>query len=362
MEPVHGIHLGLVVSDVADPEGRNRVQVYVPYLSNTLYTGVNQELKDMSFKSPADLTKFGLWDKLKKILPWAEAAAPCFGGSSGMFNSSTGAGAVNSGSTFNAGGNDVDVTKELPNSTSNTTPTGNRQTETKNEYFNDSFINFIKSKEGFSAKAYRDNLQYSVGYGTVATSPNEVITETEAEARLVSELSQAASETDRRLASRNIELNQYQKEALYSYTYNRGAGGLDQLLKNSNSDWGSISANMPVYWGSYTPAQDGLINRRNDEVQYANSGGTSFNSPTSTSSTKLVRIADRSASDIYATNIGTPGSPSGTFSTPLPGDKVWVFFLGGDIQRPVYFAKAIEPADAYATAGEPPTGVNTSFA
>lgn len=358
MEPVHGMHLGLVVSDIADPEGRNRVQVYVPHLSNTLYEGINKELKDISFKSPADLKNNDLWNKLKKILPWAEAAAPCFGGSSGLFNSSTGGGAVNSGSTFNPGGNDVDVTKELPNGTRNMDPLGNIPSESASNNFSNSFVNFIKSKEGFSSKAYQDGSQWSIGYGTRASGPNEVITESEAENRLASELSQAASQTDQRLASRNIQLTQYQKEALYSYTYNRGAGGLDQLLNNSDGNWQSISNNMPLYWGSNTSAQKGLINRRNAEVAYANSGGTVIDSNVdnnSTPTTKLVRIVDRAAADIKATNTGTPGSPPGVFSTPLPGDKVWVFFLGGDIQRPVYFAKAIEPADSKAMAGGDPT-------
>lgn len=48
----------------------------------------------------------------------------------------------------------------------------------------DKIAEYIKKKEGFSAKAYKDNTQYTNGYGTAATSPEEVITKIEAEKRL----------------------------------------------------------------------------------------------------------------------------------------------------------------------------------
>jgi phage gp45-like len=50
-------------------------------------------------------------------------------------------------------------------------------------------------------------------------------------------------------------------------------------------------------------------------------------------------------------NIGIPGSAVGTFSTPVPGSKVFVFFMGGDVQKPVYFAQAINPSDIKAITG-----------
>jgi len=42
--------------------------------------------------------------------------------------------------------------------------------------------------------------------------------------------------------------------------------------------------------------------------------------------------------------IGGTDAPKGSFSTPIAGAKVWVFFHGGDTQRPVYFASSPEPA------------------
>jgi hypothetical protein len=41
---------------------------------------------------------------------------------------------------------------------------------------------------------------------------------------------------------------------------------------------------------------------------------------------------------------GGTGSPNGTFSIPNVGAKVWVFFYGGDIQKPVYFGSVVEPS------------------
>lgn len=45
-------------------------------------------------------------------------------------------------------------------------------------------VDLIKKFEGFSPKAYWDYYHYSIGYGTRANSPDEVITQQEAEIRL----------------------------------------------------------------------------------------------------------------------------------------------------------------------------------
>ena len=55
--------------------------------------------------------------------------------------------------------------------------------------------------------------------------------------------------------------------------------------------------------------------------------------------------------------IGGRGSAKGMFAVPRAGAKVWVFFHGGDPQRPVYFAQNTEPAAwkaAYQTASPSP--------
>ena len=45
-------------------------------------------------------------------------------------------------------------------------------------------VSFLKKKEGYSSDSYWDHKQHSIGYGTKANFPGEVIDEAEAEARL----------------------------------------------------------------------------------------------------------------------------------------------------------------------------------
>lgn len=48
------------------------------------------------------------------------------------------------------------------------------------------------------------------------------------------------------------------------------------------------------------------------------------------------------------------GTPEGVFSVPKCGSRVWVFFHGGDIQKPVYFAYSLAPTDHQNFYGNPP--------
>ena len=58
-------------------------------------------------------------------------------------------------------------------------------------------------------------------------------------------------------------------------------------------------------------------------------------------------------------NVGYSGRPHGIFSFPRMGAKLWAFFYGGDIQRPVYFAAAYEPDSIrYATGAASPSSKN----
>ncbi len=48
--------------------------------------------------------------------------------------------------------------------------------------------------------------------------------------------------------------------------------------------------------------------------------------------------------DAYGSIDGSrTGAAMGFTSIPYMGSKVWVFFIGGDVQRPVYFASVYEP-------------------
>ena len=79
------MYLGMVI-DNNDPEFRGRIQVFIPHIMPTLYEGWNKEGKDITINCVGDNMPQGLTseivDKLKKILPWAEAASPIVGQSS----------------------------------------------------------------------------------------------------------------------------------------------------------------------------------------------------------------------------------------------------------------------------------------
>lgn len=85
MKTYFGNHVGIVI-DNNDPEHRGRVQVFVPHIMPTLYEDWNKKGEDIRIKCVADNVPEGLTseivEKLKKILPWAEAASPIIGQSS----------------------------------------------------------------------------------------------------------------------------------------------------------------------------------------------------------------------------------------------------------------------------------------
>ena len=93
MKKYYGNYIGLVVEDY-DPEFRNRVKIFVPAVSTTLLSKINTKRKDLSIGAlginlPNHLDD-DAYQELVKILPWAECAAPLFGGgTSSHFNRAT---------------------------------------------------------------------------------------------------------------------------------------------------------------------------------------------------------------------------------------------------------------------------------
>lgn len=94
MKTYYGNYLGICVYD-QDPEFRGRVKIFVPHIMPTLYDNWNQTGKNVTIETVGDNVINGLEtpiiDRLKKILPWAECAAPVVGGSTvGSYVPSTG--------------------------------------------------------------------------------------------------------------------------------------------------------------------------------------------------------------------------------------------------------------------------------
>jgi len=96
MKKYFGNYVGLVIQN-NDPEHRGRVKIFVPHISATIYDNWNKpvdgEVKDKNFVFPdrdtnPDLDK--IIEDLKDVLPWADCAAPLFGGNaSGRYNAFT---------------------------------------------------------------------------------------------------------------------------------------------------------------------------------------------------------------------------------------------------------------------------------
>lgn len=83
MKKIYGNHIGIVISDAGeDPENRGRCQIFIPHISNTLFKDWNENLNDIDFNH-LDKINPAIIQRLKLVLPWAECAAPIFGGSTG---------------------------------------------------------------------------------------------------------------------------------------------------------------------------------------------------------------------------------------------------------------------------------------
>lgn len=77
---------------------------------------------------------------------------------------------------------------------------------------------YIKKKEGFRSHAYKDNTQYSIGYGTKAKSEDEIITVEEANIRLYHHIQQVIIPSFDGVIFQNVE----QVHSAIDFSYNLG--------------------------------------------------------------------------------------------------------------------------------------------
>ena len=114
-------------------------------------------------------------------------------------------------------------------------------------------VDMIKDMEGFSAEPYWDVSQWSVGYGSgcgtdKSNKPDIVLTEEEAEAMLMEDLSKKYGKTvNDYCSSIGRQPNQQQFDALVDFTYNLGGSWTDgcwltRWLENPTTEMDFVNA------------------------------------------------------------------------------------------------------------------------
>ena len=131
---------------------------------------------------------------------------------------------------------------------------------------NNEGLALIKQFEGCSLKAYKlaGEQYYTIGYGHSfdnTITATTVWTQKQAEDALVKDLQKYCKYVDDVELTKFKNLNSNQCNALMSYCYNRGAGGLRQLVTNSKSIE-EMGNNIVIYWGSAMRYKTGLVRRR----------------------------------------------------------------------------------------------------
>jgi len=148
-------------------------------------------------------------------------------------------------------------------------PSGQKVSQISDTTFNDAaskdLVSFLKAKEGYSSKSYWDHKQHSIGYGTKANYPGEVIDEQEAEARLSQNIAKYRGYVLEKEKQYGYTWNERQRDALTSFAYNLGPGGLDQLTNNGTRDNETIANKMLLYNKASGQTIDALATRRQEE-------------------------------------------------------------------------------------------------
>lgn len=133
-------------------------------------------------------------------------------------------------------------------------------------------VNLIKSFEGLRLRAYKalsSERYYTIGYGHYGAdvASDQVITESEAEEMLKTDLATYESRVDK--YGDIYHFNQNQFDALVSFCYN--IGSIDQLTNYGTRSLSEISEKMLLYNKAGGKVLQGLVNRRQKEQKLFNS-------------------------------------------------------------------------------------------
>jgi hypothetical protein len=370
MEPVYGQHLGFVINS-SDPEGRHRVQVFIPYLSNTLYSEWNDGNSDRIFKTPLDLP-LNIQNKLKQILPWAEAAQPLFGGNTAAtVNLATQKVGVNADGSSTLSNLTIAPANGIINGTSMSglhTPSTSSTTGNSNDVpvpyttaLNSAGEYSTTSSDGLT-RALDFNGGKSLSYDSdkktsTGLNGDQVIGVVVANKDLLNQ-NFTINVTDKNDPTKTVTMNAIG----YDYNPTHGIGATNPIATDMQGNPTGDTGPLELSGGAYkqleslgiTYSDSGVEGTSQYSVTIAPSNNTSSaavasnEQETNKANGNIIDVSKTESTDVHARTpnflAGGQGSPNGTFSVPNPGAKVWVFFYGGDIQKPIYFAAATEPS------------------
>lgn len=127
-------------------------------------------------------------------------------------------------------------------------------------------IEFLKKHEGVHHKAYKlqGEKYYTIGVGH-SFDPSITATTVWTDAQINAALAKDLEKYERYVEQYvTIPLNQNMMDALVSYCYNRGKGGIIELSRNSHTVQ-EYADNIVKYWGKAERYKEALIKRRKDE-------------------------------------------------------------------------------------------------
>jgi GH24 family phage-related lysozyme (muramidase) len=179
-------------------------------------------------------------------------------------------------------------------------------------------LNFITTQEGFSNKAYPDGSQYSIGFGTKANTPDEVISKEEAQTRFTQRVNQDVAFVNRlqaeRISRTGKGLSQKQFDSLVSFFYNAGQGvnSVKDLVITGNDE--AVMKKMREFnkaeKDGVLAVSTGLVSRREKETKLYAEGAKELDAVVKLTpeQEKLVNLREEVTSRVIETAIRDKGT------------------------------------------------------
>lgn len=246
-------------------------------------------------------------------------------------------------------------------------------------YPSENAINLIKQFEGFSATAYWDVNQWTIGYGTTG-SAGQTISQAEADLILRDKVNKINEKINQFAASRNLYLNQYQQDALICFSFNCGTDWTTQGGRFYEAVVKSASVNEFLFaislWANVGSTPDAnLLNRRMSEANLYLNGVYSTTAPAAYTYTIFDPNGgvpgnggeDKMQGYLSGSNVnilvGDPTKPGATFGGwfTAPTGGTAVKYLSASTSRGTLYAQYGIPASVTSTYANVRNGAGNNF-